>query len=117
MRPHAIGHGLDEGGSLAGVGPGEGEAGRGQDGQHVVAVDLDPGDAVALAALGDGGVGLEAHRLGDRPLVVLAEEDDRDREAGREAERLGDVALAAGPVAEVGRRRPTAAPSSVTPSA
>ena len=79
MRSHAVGHGLDERGALAGVGPGQGEAGRSQDGQHVVAVDLDPGDAVALAALGDRGVGLEAYRLGDGPLVVLAEEDDRDR--------------------------------------
>ena len=70
----------------------------------VVPVDLDPGNPVPLAPLGDGGVRLQAHRLRDGPLVVLAEEDDGHDVAGGEAEGLGDVTLARGAVTEVGQR-------------
>ena len=101
---HAVGHGLDERRSLTRRGAGEGEPGCGEDGQNVVAVDLDPGDAVALPALGDGGMSLDLDRFGDGPLVVLAEEHDRDDEAGGEAEGLGHVAFAGRAVAEVGHR-------------
>ena len=48
MGAHAVGDGLDEGRSLAGVGAGQGQPGGGEDGQDVVAVHLDAGDAVAL---------------------------------------------------------------------
>ena len=59
---------------MAGVGAGERESGGREHGQHVVAVDLHAGDAVALPALGNAGVRLEPDRLGDGPLVVLTEE-------------------------------------------
>ena len=49
-----------------------------------------------FACTGDG--------LGDRPLVVRADEDDGRAERGREHHRLVDVALAGGAVAEVGGR-------------
>ena len=105
VRAHAVGHRLDQCRTQPGVGAGQGDAGGRQHRQHVVAVDLNARDAVALPPLRDGGVRLQPHRLGDGPLVVLAEEDDRDHEAGGETEGLGHVPLAAGAVAEIGQRR------------
>jgi hypothetical protein len=98
----AVGEGLDEHRAVAG--PHRVEAGAG-DGVHrddVVAVDADAGDAEALAALAQGCRGLDVGRLGDRPLVVLAEEQHRGVEGAGEGQRLGDIALRGGAVAEAG---------------
>ncbi len=92
-------------GPVAGGGAGEGQPRGGEDGEHVVPVDLHAGNPVPLAALGDGGVRLHADGLGNRPLVVLAEEDHRHDVAGGEAEGLCDVPLARGTVTEVGQGR------------
>src|SRR5213079_1853440 len=70
--------------------------------EHVVAVHLDPGQAVGQRLLGDRlRVGLFLERHGDGPLVVLADEHDRDVPDPREVQRLVEVALAGGAVAEV----------------
>src|SRR4051794_3883778 len=53
------------------------------------------------AALEERDAGLLLDGLGDGPLVVLAEEDDRCVEARGVDERLVDVALGGGTVAEV----------------
>ncbi len=70
--------------------------------EHVVAVDADAGEAEAESPLVERDPGLALDRLRDRPLVVLAEEDDRGVVGRGEDERLVDVALAAGAVTEVG---------------
>src|SRR5207342_1666082 len=73
--------------------------------EDVVAVDADAGEAEAEGPLVERDPGLALDRLGDRPLVVLAEEHDRGVVGGREDERLVDVALAARTVTEVGDDR------------
>ena len=88
---------------MAGRGAGQGQPRGGEDGEDIVPVDLNAGNAVALAPLGDGGVRLHTDRLRNGPLVVLAEEDDRHDIAGGEAEGLCDVPLARGAVTEVGQ--------------
>ena len=70
-------------------------------GEYVVAVHLDPGEAEPAGALVQRHAALPVLRRGDRPLVVLAEEDHGGVEDGRPRERLADVALASGAVAEV----------------
>ncbi len=55
-------------------------------------------------AVGDRPDRLHSDRLGDGPLVVLAEEDDGCLEGGGEDHGLVDVALAGGAVTEVGHR-------------
>ena len=70
--------------------------------QHVVAVDADAREAEAQRALVERDAGLALDRLGDGPLVVLAEEHDRGVVGRGEDERLVDVALRGGAVAEVG---------------
>ena len=102
VRPHAIGDGLDEGRSPAAARTLERDARRGHDGENVVAVNPEARDAEPRGAVGDRPDGLHADGLGDRPLVVLAEEDHGSLEAGGENHGLVDVALAGGTVAEVG---------------
>src|SRR5437899_1419826 len=72
------------------------------DREDVVAVHLDPRQAVGERLLGDRlrvALLLERHR--DRPLVVLADEHDRHVPDPREVQGLVEVALAGGTVAEV----------------
>ena len=102
MGAHPVGVGLDEGRALAGAGGVERGLGHGVHGEHVVAVDPDAGEAEAAGAVPERGAGLLLVGLGDGPLVVLAEEHDRAVVDAGEDERLGDVALAGGAVAEVG---------------
>ena len=76
-------------------------AGDREDAEHVVAVHPHAREAEALGALVDRHTGLLLGRLGDGPLVVLAEEHDRGVVDRGEREGLGHVALAGGAVAEV----------------
>ena len=62
----------------------------------------DAGEAEAASAVPERGAGLLLVELGDGPLVVLAEEHDGAVVDPGEDERLRDVALAGGAVAEVG---------------
>ena len=102
VRPHPVGDGLDVGRAAAGSSAIESDAHRGHDRDDVVAVDPDARDAEAGRTVGDRAHGLHPDGLRDRPLVVLAEEDDRGREARGEDHGLVDVALAGRAIAEVG---------------
>ena len=101
VRAHPVGVGLDERRALAVAGALQGGLRDGVRREHVVAVDPDAGEAEAERALVERDPGLPLDRLGDRPLVVLAEEHDRGVVGRGEDERLVDVALAARAVAEV----------------
>src|SRR6476661_1990748 len=102
VRTHAIGVRLDERRAVALPGPLQRGLRDGVRRQHVVAVDADPREAEAQRPLVERDAGLALDRLGDGPLVVLAEEHD-GRVVGRgEDERLVDVALRRRTVAEVG---------------
>ena len=101
VRAHPVGVGLHERRALAVAGPLQRGLRDGVRREHVVAVDADAGEAEAESPLVERDPGLALDRLGDGPLVVLAEEHDR-RVVGRgEDERLVDVALRGGTVAEV----------------
>jgi hypothetical protein len=76
-------------------GPGDGQAG-----EHVVAIDPQAGEAEPAGALEQRHLALRLDRLGDGPLVVLAEEHHRQVPGRGPDERLVHIALAAGPVAE-----------------
>src|SRR5699024_1051513 len=99
---HAVGEGFHERGAGAFAGGRGRGAGRGQAGQDVVAVDTRTGEGEAGCAPVDGGTGLAFQGFGDRPLVVLAEEDDRGVVDRGEVEGLVGVSLAGGAVTEVG---------------
>ena len=105
MRAHAVGHGLDEAGALAGARLLERLPRDGVADQHVVAVDAHAGHAEAAAAQGEGAARLARHGDRDRPLVVLHEEHLRRLVAGREDEGLAGVALRRGAVAVVHEHR------------
>src|SRR5581483_1656173 len=78
VHAQAIGDALDEGGPVAGARPVHRLPARHVDREDVVAVELDPGEAVGEGLLGDGarvGLLLEGHR--DGPLVVLDHEHQR----------------------------------------
>ena len=105
VRAHPVGVRLDQRRALAVAGVVERRAGHRVGGEHVVAVDPDAGEAEAGGALVERDAGLPLERLGDRVLVVLAEEDDRGVEDAGPDERLVDVALAGRAVAEVGDDR------------
>ena len=100
VRVHPVGEGLDEHGPVAGAALLERPAADGEAGEHVVAVDADAGEAVALRALVQRHAGLPLGGLGDGPLVVLAVEDDGRVVHRRPDEALVHVALAGGAVAE-----------------
>ncbi len=100
MRVHPVGEGLDHHRAVAGSAFLQRPPGDGQAGQHVVAVDPHPGKAVAGRPFPQRHPRLPGHRFGDRPLVVLAVEDDRRVEGRREDHALVHVALAGGAVAE-----------------
>ena len=102
MNAEAIGDALDQRGPLAGARALDGLAAGGVDREDVVAVHLDARQAVGERLLRDGlGVRLLLERHRDRPLVVLAHEDDRHVPDAREVERLVEVALGRRAVAEV----------------
>ena len=86
----------------------DGPFGDGLDGEHVVAVHPDAGEAEAGRTPVQRDARLQGDRLTDRVLVVLAEEDHRCRVGRGEDEGLVDVALAGGAVAEVDDSRAVA---------
>ena len=101
MRSHPVGDGLDQCRATAFSGPRQRRAGDRDDGKYVVAVDPHTRNPETPPAFGDGHTRLQRDRFGDRPLVVLAEEDNGGMETRGESEGFGDVALAGGPVTEV----------------
>src|SRR4051794_19993959 len=104
---HAIGERLDERRAAALASTLQCGPRHREDGEDVVAVDAYAGKAETTRPLVERDAALLLQRLGDRPLVVLAEEHDRRLEDARPDERLVDVTLARGPVAE--ERPPRAA--------
>ncbi len=102
MGGHPIGEGLDQRRSVTGTGTVEHRGRHGIRGKNVVAVDPDAREAEAVGALVDRGAGLAGVGLGDGPLVVLAEEDDRAVVDAGEDERLVVVALRGRAVAHAG---------------
>ena len=105
MRAHPVGERLDQRRALALPGGLQRLPGHRQAGQHVVAVDPDAGEAEAVRPPVQRDPALALHRLGDRPLVVLAEEHDRRIGHRCPDESLVDIALAGRAVAEVGDGR------------
>ena len=102
---HPVGVGLDQRRPVARPGPLQGGGGHRVHGEHVVAVHPYAGEAEAGRAPVQRDPRLPLDRLGDRPLVVLAEEHDRGVVGAGEDERLVHVALAGRPVAEVADHR------------
>ena len=102
---HPVGVGLHERRALAVARALQRGLGDGVRREHVVAVDADAGEAEAESPLVERDPGLALDRLGDGPLVVLAEEHDRGVVGRGEDEGLVDVALRGGAVAEVGDHR------------
>jgi len=101
VRAHPVGVGLDQGRALAVARrlhrlPGDREAR-----EHVVAVHLDAREAKPARPLVERYAALPFQRLGNGPLVVLAEEHDRGVENRRPDKRLVHISLARGAVAEV----------------
>src|ERR1019366_8908745 len=82
--------------------PGTLGLGHGIHGQNVVAGHPHTGEAEATGPLVERDPGLSLDRLGDGPLVVLAEEDDRRVRGCRVDEGLVDVSLSAGTITKVG---------------
>jgi hypothetical protein len=75
------------------------------DGKDVVAVNLDPFEAVGDRLLREGlGRRLSGARHGDRILIVLAEEDHGDFEDPGEVEPLVEVPFRSGAIAKVHER-------------
>src|SRR6478735_1966787 len=105
VRTAAVGHGFDQHRAVTGAGVREGAAGRPDDGDDVVAVDLQRRHAVAGRAGGDGAAShLAFGGNRDGPAVVLHEEDHGRLHHGGEVQCLVDVALRGRSVAEVGQR-------------
>ena len=102
VRTHPVGVGLDERRAVAVAGALQRGLRDGVRRQHVVAVDADAREAEAQRALVERDAGLALDRLGDGPLVVLAEEHDGGVVGRGEDERLVDVALRGRAVTEVG---------------
>src|SRR5215831_13847534 len=102
VHAQAIGHALDQSRTVAGARPVD-RLTRGRvDSEHIVTVHLEAGQPVRQGLLGDRArvrLLLERHR--DRPLVVLAHEDDRHVPDAGEVQRLVEVALGGCAVAEV----------------
>ena len=101
MGTHAVGEGLDEQRAVAVAGLLEAVLRHGIRREDVVAVDAQAWEAEAASALEQRDAGLLGDRLGDGPLVVLAEEHDGCIEARRIDERLVDVTLRGRAVAAV----------------
>ena len=98
---HAVGARLDQRRSAAGAGAGDRTRGRLVDGEEVVAVDQVARKSVAGGASREAAGGLLGHRGGDRPAVVLEEEDDRRTPHAGQVAGLVEVAFGRAAVAEV----------------
>src|SRR5450631_3118261 len=101
MCPHAVGVGLDQHRSLPAAGRVQRGLCHGIHGEDVVAVHPDTGEAEAAGPLVDRDPALPLDRLGDGPLVVLAEEDDRRVHGCGVDEGLVHVALGGRTITEV----------------
>ena len=112
VRVQAVGVRLDQHRSLARARVRDRLVEHGEHGHGVVAIDLLRGDAVtdSLVSQRRSG-GLLGQRHADGVLVVLDEEHDRGLEHGREVERLVEVALTGGAVADERHRDGRAAPA------
>ena len=100
MCVHPVRACLDQDRAIAGAALAQRPASDGQGSQHVVAIHPDPGKAVAAGPLIQRYPGLAIQRCGDRPLVVLAEEDHRCVVDGGPDEALVHIALRGGAVTE-----------------
>jgi hypothetical protein len=110
MRPGAVGLALDEGRAAAAPGALDGLARGLGDGQDVVAVDLDAGQAIRRRAAGDGRVaaGVGERDLGGE-LVVLADEQDGQLPDRGHVQPLVEGPVVDRAVAEEGDRHPVRA--------
>src|SRR5665647_2505130 len=102
VRTHAVGVGLDHHRPLPAAGRVHRGLRHGVHGEDVVAVHPDAWEAEPTGPLVDRDPALSLGGLGDCPLVVLAEEDDRRVHGRRVDERLVDVALSGRTITEVG---------------
>ena len=108
MRRRAVGDRLDEARPLARPRPLDGLTGRRVDREHVCAIHAHAGNAVADRLVGEGlGGRLRRERRRDRPLVVVAEEDEGRPHHGGEVRALVERAFRGGAVAEVDDRART----------
>src|SRR5699024_4857037 len=101
MRTHPIGHCLDEGWTQSVPSMCQCGLGRRINREYVIAVHPPGFDPESTGSVSDLRAALQADRLGDGPLVVLAEEQHRRLIASGEDQRFVDVALAGCPVPEV----------------
>src|SRR5438094_751903 len=92
-RSHAVGHGLDQVRTIPPARPLRGGTDGGKDAEDIIAVDANAREAVPWGPLGDGSRRLFGQRHRDRPMVVLAEEDDRCSEDAGKVHRLMPIAL------------------------
>ena len=102
MSTATVGEGLDEHRTVAGANGIQAGPGHGVHGDDVVAVDAQAGNAETFAALAQWCRSLDVGGFRDGPLVVLAEEQHRCVEGSGEGQRLRDIALRGGSVAEAG---------------
>ena len=101
VRADPVGERLDQARAVAGTRFVEVLGGDRVAREHIVAVDLNTGDAESARALIQRYARLHAHRHRDRPVIVLDEEHLRRLVARGEDEGLVHVALAHGTVTEV----------------
>src|ERR671922_43955 len=105
VRRGAVGDRLDKGRPLAGARPRHGLAGRLVHREHVSAVHAQAGHAVPDGLVGERlGPRLRLERRRDRPVVVVAEEDEWRPHHRREVGALVERALGGRAVAEVDDR-------------
>ena len=102
VHAEAIGQALDERRAVAAPGAFDRLAHHVDDGEEIVAVDLHAGEAVGDRLLRNRRRRrLQLARRGNRPVIVLAEEDDRRLDDAGEIGGLVKVALRRGALAEV----------------
>ena len=111
MRRHAIGEMLDQRRAVIGAGPLRRPAGHRVDGEEIVAVDADAGEAEADRARGEGRLLAAGDALArrDRPLVVDEVEDDRRVIDRGEGQGVMEVAFGRGALADPGGGDPAVA--------
>ena len=105
MGAHAIRIGLDQGRAAAAARSLQSRCGRRVYREDIIAVDAYARETEAGSPAIQRNSRLPLDRLGDRPLVVLAEEHDGRVVGAGEDECLVDIALTGGAVAEVADHR------------
>src|SRR5918994_2342168 len=105
VRRGAVADRFDEGRSAAAAGAGHRLAGGLEDGENVATVHPQPGDPVARRLVGERlRAGLVGERRRDRPLVVVAQKDERCPHDGGEVGALVECAFGGGAVTEERQR-------------